>query len=476
MAIMALAVLSDSAPAEIVWDVDTPIWGGKISSPPDNGVYLCGASVTCEASRGSDTDHWCDTTTGQEGFPPDAMLPGYPFWTATAGSWKDGDNSGASVQWIAPDIRTTNITLKIYDDDLPNSIPPWDSGTRNDWMALQDQATSVQAIIPDCNEVTYGAATGSKYAIAGISTPEYIRDQRNDSACWGLEARASATVSFIYPELSEEEACIKVRGETDGDMFNIGDWGDSGTATWPITSPTPAQTCNAEMLMDDEVEWRDYDAQWRYKCTDGSNSWINSTNQKDCRLYVVLAQPKSPESPPQEEILEYATNWADGSEDAAEACDAMLNAFSDHYTWNMNCHQLSSDYVRLIASIGVYGSLHRWASKAAGLGDMCYQRTKSIDPVGATWESGTIEWSWHQWAEADSKQRDPSAAASLSGTWGDYEDDLFTHYRECTQVSPSVVYTWVANQSGQSSGCEVYPTHCYYYNSGILQSWRGPDR
>lgn len=85
------------------------------------------------------------------------------------------------------------------------------------------------------------------------------------------------------------------------------------------------------------------------------------------------------------------------------------------------------------------------------------------------------EWSWHQWAEAAGSQRDPSAAASKSGAWGGYEDDLFTHYYECTNSVPFGA-TWVANQSGQSSGCEVYPTNCTYNSSPTVYSWRGPDR
>ena len=81
-------------------------------------------------------------------------------------------------------------------------------------------------------------------------------------------------------------------------------------------------------------------------------------------------------------------------------------------------------------------------------------------------------WNWHQWAEADGVQYDPSAATSHGGGWGDYEDTLFTDYRRCASVAPPA-YVWAANQPGQSSGCEQWPAHCDY-RPGPLGQWLGP--
>ena len=194
--------------------------------------------------------------------------------------------------------------------------------------------------------------------------------------------------------------------------------------------------------------------------------------------YTLLAAPNDPKIEPRVDILEYASSWASGKSDANSICiDILSNGFNAHYTWNMDCHMLSSDFVRLVTSLGISASLHRWSSKNQNIGDMCYQRTKSIDPVGPTWGQGQIEWAWHQWAEAASSQRDPSANTSLPGGWGGYEDNLFTQYLE---KIGSYQYQWVANQSGQSSGCEA-PEHRYYYYSSsapwtLLYDWRGPDR
>lgn len=66
---------------------------------------------------------------------------------------------------------------------------------------------------------------------------------------------------------------------------------------------------------------------------------------------------------------------------------------------------------------------------------MCYQRTNTIDPIGPTWDSQEIDWSWHQWAESSGKQYDPSANAIFNGSWGGYEDTVFKEYKRCTAAA-----------------------------------------
>ena len=99
--------------------------------------------------------------------------------------------------------------------------------------------------------------------------------------------------------------------------------------------------------------------------------------------------------------------------------------------------------------------------------------TYAIDPVGATWGNQAIEWWWHQWAQAEGAQRDPSAAASVVGIWGVYEDYLFSNYEKVISDSP-IQTQWVPNQPGQSLGCEA-PAHRTYSSNPPLYDWRGPD-
>jgi len=219
--------------------------------------------------------------------------------------------------------------------------------------------------------------------------------------------------------------------------------------------------------------------QWRMENTNGTGSSAYDLNTSGVHtVYIILDIPVAPESEPRVDLLDYACVWAGQTDTKTSACVAILsNGFSAHYTWNYDCHRLSSDFVRLVSSLGIAASQTLWASigtmTSGNIGDMCNQRTKSFTPVGGT--NGVREWSWHQWAQAEGCQRDPSASVTLSGAWGDYEDNLFTHYYTCTSSLPFGA-VWLTNNVGQSSGCEVHPTHCTYNPNPTLYLWRGPDR
>jgi hypothetical protein len=203
-------------------------------------------------------------------------------------------------------------------------------------------------------------------------------------------------------------------------------------------------------------------------------SSVNTTHT----YYTLLNVPKSPETTPRTDILDYACEWANGSTTENLVCTNILsNGFNQHYTWDYQCHMLASDFVRLVSSLGINAYLHRWSSKGVDVGDMSYQLTRPFDPVGPTHGYKAIPWAWHQWAEAASYQRDPSANNSVAGNWGAYEDYLFTHYERIIASSP--YYEWVENQVGQSSGCEAEGNRYYWYyptDAWLLTSWLGPDR
>jgi hypothetical protein len=216
---------------------------------------------------------------------------------------------------------------------------------------------------------------------------------------------------------------------------------------------------------------------WKYIDITGTPSVTKSMGKTGQHLvYTTLANPVASLSPPWLVILDYACTWASGSTTNEAVCTNILNnGFANHYTWNGDCMMLASDFVRLVGTQGINGSQHKWASiPPTAIDDMDYQRTKVIDPVGPAWGNQAINWSWHQWAEAEGAQRDPSAAASVVGTWGTYEDYLFWKYEKVIGLSPFQTQ-WVDNQPGQSLGCEA-PAHRSYTSTPPFYAWRGPDR
>jgi hypothetical protein len=227
----------------------------------------------------------------------------------------------------------------------------------------------------------------------------------------------------------------------------------TGTAGFSVNSPPPAVGKN-------EFTW-----DWKYKSGLTTVS-MGSTGLH--RLYTVMAYPIVTVAP-WLTILDYACTWAAGETTGEGVCVAILNnGFAAHYTWDYDCHRLASDFVKLVCTQGIIGSMVRWGSQSGGAGDMDYQRTRAFDAVGPTHPYETQDWSWHQWSAALGKQRDASAASSLTGDWGVYEDYLFTHYLV-------VGNGWVANNPGQSIGCEA-PAHRFFTAVPTEYSWRGPDR
>ncbi len=205
------------------------------------------------------------------------------------------------------------------------------------------------------------------------------------------------------------------------------------------------------------------------------------TTETTHTYFTLINVPKLPQTEPEVDILDYACGWATGSSTEYQVCTNILsNGFNQHYTYSLNCERLSSDFVHLVSSLGITAYLHRWVSKSyeeADIGDMTYQETDAIDPVGPTYGNHAYYWPGHQWAEAASYQWDPSANNSLEGNWGNYEDYLFTHYERVDYLGHWG--EWVENQSGQSSGCEA-EGHRYYYQyptvSGILFPFQDPTR
>lgn len=190
--------------------------------------------------------------------------------------------------------------------------------------------------------------------------------------------------------------------------------------------------------------------------------------------YTILAAPVYPMNEPWLNVLDYACTYASGTTNTNDALDAiMTNGFAAHYSWDLNCAYLSSDFVKMATSLGIPAVLHKWASKeqwSTIVDDMIAQLI-NFDPVGSL-PYATYIWSWHQWAEANGKQYDPSANTSMQGSWGDYEDAAFINYKVSLGLN---TYRYDLNNSGQSIGCEA-PAHRDYYSINYFNAWRGPDR
>ncbi|MBN2588855.1 MAG: hypothetical protein JXA96_03255 [Sedimentisphaerales bacterium] len=285
--IILMTLLCSTLQASKVWDVGDPIQAGTISSPVFLGRYLCGSSVDFSVSGTNDYDHWCDPIAGTEDTERDTLSLSYPIWTASAGAWKDGDNVGEDVVWLAPNSYTTDIDVNMYDNDWPYSIPDEEDGTRDD-LEIHVSKHRISAIKP----YLYAANYGGDHPIYDVAVPEYsYPDGRNEPSAWSMGANPYVSVKFSHSfNLTQAEDSIVVTGQTSGDAYNIGDWDMTGSyLTWS-TWPTSYINCESGSNIDNVVTYKDYTTGWYYRCKDGTDDWILMTDQSS-RLYVVYDDP-----------------------------------------------------------------------------------------------------------------------------------------------------------------------------------------
>jgi hypothetical protein len=325
-------------------------------------------------------------------------------------------------------------------------------------------------------KIKFNCMSGSAYdaiKIAGISAPEWNQGNSNNFGYIKNQTNRIVHVKFYCNLDSSKVLQVDVSVNSGDDFGSLTDrqiafsGNESDYCTFVTDGAVPASVGIRQFTWKWEIEFvRFTEPGTPVESTTGD---VNYTSHE---YYTIINAPVAPESEPSTTILEYACTWANGTTSSGSACNAILdNGFDAHYTWNWDCHRLSSDFVRLVASLGISASQHRWSSIDWDVGNMVYQETRAINPVGPAHGHGSINWAWHQWAEANGSQRDPSAAYSRSGSWGGYEDYLFTYYLEAINSSTAI---WVENQSGQSQGCEA-PGHRYYSSSPTVYNWRGPD-
>ena len=293
---------------------------------------------------------------------------------------------------------------------------------------------------------------------ANIAAPEYSASGLvMNPAAWVMGGSHQVQVTF---KAVASVASAQIWAETglgglasSGSPVTVAFSAGTGTAGFSVNSPPTVVGKN-------EFTWN-----WNYKSGLTTKS-LGSTGLH-C-LYTVMAYPIVTVAP-WLTILDYACTWAAGESTGEGICAAILNnGFAAHYTWNFDCNQLACDFVKLVRTQGIVGTMVRWGSGDGDSGDMDEQRTRPFDAVGPAHPLELQEWSWHHWSAALGRQRDAAAATSLTGDWGAYEDYLFTHYYVVDD-------DWVANNPGQSIGCEA-PEHRYFSDTPVETSWRGPDR
>ena len=114
------------------WYTGALIQCNGITSPTDTYGYPCSCEVAFTAASATDTDH-CQYSPTSGDNPADSFNNSDAYsWSATAGSFKDGDSTGQSVTWIAPSDPQTDVKVTLTVKDDAPAPGQGEHGTRDD--------------------------------------------------------------------------------------------------------------------------------------------------------------------------------------------------------------------------------------------------------------------------------------------------------------------------------------------------------
>jgi hypothetical protein len=201
------------------WETNDPITcSGGIISPSNDDVFATGQEVTLTLDTITDTDRRIGAVTTE---PSDSCTV---TWTASAGAFKDEDNTGASVVWVAPDDPTENITISASIEDQA-AIPVGEAGTRDDSPHTVDSITIdvirvkiglTNAYSPETptyspEESTYKIDTGTAEFIAIIEPSSFTAT--NYEWTFGDDDTSNSTgntTQHVYPYIDIYSATVTV--------------------------------------------------------------------------------------------------------------------------------------------------------------------------------------------------------------------------------------------------------------------------
>jgi hypothetical protein len=416
---------------------DTPITSVSLNSANlavSNPVWLAGSKHAISCTTSTDDDCNLDTATSEG----DSVTH---YWTATAGTFKNNDNVGTSVDYLCAN-SAGGATITVHADD--NYAPE-----NNDYKANDDETQAqkaVSVIVPVLDEITYGSEKQPiwDYATdAAVAAPEYSRAaSRNNPAAWkvGVDEVNRATTSYWHSTALTESSSVSVFGSVSGGYSWVA---ASGTFnTWPS-----AGLQHTRLFGSSTVKVESASITWKFKCPDGTDTYIDMTTHSP-NYYFVRKAPvgglKYNEAA-YDKSCDYCQGLTETASDAT-VCDEVMSGFAGEYTYDgNNCAYMSSDYTHLIGVQGVSANQEQWlvsSDDPPTNGQVTSERTHSIATSGTPPQ--VYVWGFHWWVTAGGKTRDPSAGVSYNGSWGDYEDVVFADYYRAS-------VGWSVNPAGNST-------------------------
>jgi len=257
----------------------------------DDEVWLAGSDHTVTCTTVTDID--CDYETGEP--VRDSVTH---WWHGSSLNFKDNNNIGTEVVYIACDLAGTDtLTVKADDHYAPEN---------NDYVAddyetePEGDSYNVTIVIPWCEQLDFCGIRNYDIYDNTAATPatiglEFDRSaSKNGPACQQKGERVTlANVRFRDSTTLTGGKTVMVRA-TGTVTFP---WNSASWYTWDTDALTTTSTWDASGRVINEVHKYDnnFELNWEYKVTTGSNLPISCQNNPTTHtVYTVVSTPRAP--------------------------------------------------------------------------------------------------------------------------------------------------------------------------------------
>lgn len=196
----------------------------EIDGFPDNELVRINDEVDLSCAWVDDDDAWEDEEEEEEG--EDGDLITYT-WECTAGTWKNGENTGVTVTWIAPATPSEavgDVTFTVTASDAAE-IPSGDTGDRDDDPnpSHSELVTVWNATITKCDAYwypTYGGTTNFTCTIYPSALTRKIRfllgSSSEDGRCCNFGTESDDDPDLKFPD----QTGFTIDGEPEAELRN----------------------------------------------------------------------------------------------------------------------------------------------------------------------------------------------------------------------------------------------------------------
>lgn len=337
----AFGVLLHTSVSGGEWDAYTAIGDVQISNPTANEVWLMDTPHVLTCSAATDEDRWRSSPTDDWIVYGDSVTH---YWTGN-GQFKNNNNVGTSVDYIAPQPGQDTVT--VYADD--------------DYAATGNTAYVDESADSDTETITIVGCEVHEVGFTGdhtlFETPAAVWDDGANQITdpiWKLGDPNNAKRNHVcYTKGATGTATFKCRvpqALTEGSSFAVGAY--SGTVAWTAATVAIAAgatesnqgSCTANQAFVNKIFNGSLGLDWKFKCANGANV-VRDLNSTSHRSYLTWAAPNPGGAESTVKRIDHVTSHCNGNTTEYQLADNLQDAAGAGINTGHNHSNMSDDWI-----------------------------------------------------------------------------------------------------------------------------------